>query len=263
MWFFVDDPLVARVALYKPRHTLLRLDVVPFVVLYSILHGWCFVAPSAPTAALIAIPCVLAAHLLVYLCTQWSVGARCFVGFMPALSIGDARFAWVIPQPNNGVESLVPLELLMRPVLDFGTVSSPIMNAFNEPEALLPPEVTFTFQKTVFWWVDGDNLIANEGAALCPGTGVSSEGWRRVAYPTRSRLTAYLGCRGYESMSQREAAAMRWGDNSFELPSPRFVDLLGEHVVAPMFVFQVDDGTDKKYNRVLKRDGLTKSLSID
>jgi cation-transporting ATPase 13A1 len=35
------------------------------------------------------------------------------------------------------------------------------------------------------------------------------------------------------------AALERWGYNRFEVPSPRFLELLKEQLLAPFFVFQV------------------------
>jgi len=40
------DKIVARVALYKPRTTWQRLDVLPFAVAYVALHAWTLVGIS-------------------------------------------------------------------------------------------------------------------------------------------------------------------------------------------------------------------------
>ena len=60
-----------------------------------------------------------------------------------------------------------------------------------------------------------------------------------MTYPTDSPLSAYLSCGRYQTPAQVAAGAARWGNNAVEIPMPLFGDLMAEHAVAPMFVFQM------------------------
>lgn len=89
---YICDKAVIDVVPYTPRRTVLRLDVGPFAVLYLAIYwamwrwnlrdGW---------VVLIALPAVLACHLLVFLSTQWSVRFMCFVSQRRVTSIDDAE----------------------------------------------------------------------------------------------------------------------------------------------------------------------------
>ena len=45
-------------------------------------------------------------------------------------------------------------------------------------------------------------------------------------------------CGGYGTTAKVEAAAERWGSNAFEVPVPRFMELLRDQLLAPFFCFQ-------------------------
>ena len=73
-----------RVTLYKPRQSFLRLDVAPFAVIYALFHAhaWASLMNGAISYETLAcIPVALAAHLLLFLSTRWSVKIRCWVAF--------------------------------------------------------------------------------------------------------------------------------------------------------------------------------------
>lgn len=89
---YISDKSVIDVVPYTPRRTVLRLDVGPFAVLYLAIYwamwrwnlwdGW---------VVLVALPAVLACHLLLFLSTQWSVRFMCFVSQRRVTSIDDAE----------------------------------------------------------------------------------------------------------------------------------------------------------------------------
>jgi cation-transporting ATPase 13A1 len=73
-----------RVTLLKARSPMLRLDVAPFAVIYALLHAYAWTSLAYGTISyetLAGIPVALAAHLLLFLSTRWSVSIRCWVAF--------------------------------------------------------------------------------------------------------------------------------------------------------------------------------------
>lgn len=75
---------VVRVGLYRERAWWTRLDVLPFALVYSVLHAMAW-APEqqeeVPLWLLIVIPLALALHGLTHLCTHWSIGCRALVAY--------------------------------------------------------------------------------------------------------------------------------------------------------------------------------------
>jgi len=59
--------------------------------------------------------------------------------------------------------------------------------------------------------------------------------------PTKEGITfkEYLSSTGIGSTSELKKAISKYGNNTMEIPMPKFADLFKEHVVAPFFVFQI------------------------
>jgi cation-transporting ATPase 13A1 len=62
--------------------------------------------------------------------------------------------------------------------------------------------------------------------------------YQKVTYPTSCNFSYYTSSRGYSEESLKEVQE-RWGSNNMKFPIPTYWELLGEHVVAPFFVFQL------------------------
>ncbi|RHY77563.1 hypothetical protein DYB34_013228, partial [Aphanomyces astaci] len=93
------------------------------------------------------------------------------------------------------------------------------------------PRVWFSYQKLrfcVYATMDDD-----EGAATMV--------FHRLSYPTTHALQYYTKHTGYHSLAELNAASARWQDNEFDIPIPEFWELLKQHLVAPFFVFQVNE----------------------
>lgn len=181
-------------------------------------------------------PLVLGAHLLVFFAGQWSLAVHCAVSLLPADALADASLARVQPAPHSGSEALVPLQFNEESGLSTSAAVEapccPVAGTGGAPLPLAPYAATFTFQHATFYASEAGAAASNAKR----GVGV---GWQRIAYPTDSPLSAYLNSGGYWTPIQVEAAAARWGSNAVEIPMPLFWDLMAEHAVAPMFVFQM------------------------
>lgn len=63
----------------------------------------------------------------------------------------------------------------------------------------------------------------------------------RISYPCDSTppLSTFQTSKGLSTADAVEQARLDYGKNVFDIPVPTFVELFGEHAVAPFFVFQV------------------------
>lgn len=248
-WITLDDPTVTKIALYRPKATWARLDVSPFIFMYVTLHGYATYASMMENNAmywlvLMILPCVLFLHILIFFISIWSVQWRCIISLVHVETVSEATIVRVIPMVNQGVETLVDLNLNLNSLSSYDS-ESPIISSNGIQEPLSSPMASFVFQKTSFWWIKM-NKENDENASKDKTMEVTSKvanetihHWCRVEYPTNSKLSSYTKCLGYSNQSQYEAGSKRWGDNTFDIPSPLFSELLAEHAVAPMFVFQV------------------------
>jgi len=83
------------------------------------------------------------------------------------------------------------------------------------------PYITFSFRKLKFVWDEEDNVF------------------RKLQYPVHLSFAEYRACTGHGRQETVKTATSRWGLNKFEVPIPKFWELLQEQLVAPFFCFQV------------------------
>lgn len=96
---YISDKAVVEVVPYASRHTLLRLDVGPFALLYFAIYAciwehWPLVLQEggwSKVVVLVALPVVLMCHLLLFLSTQWSIRFSCVVSQWRVASIDVAE----------------------------------------------------------------------------------------------------------------------------------------------------------------------------
>lgn len=92
---YVSDKMVVNVVPYAARRAVLRLDVGPFALLYFAVYfciwQWDTKEGTGKIVALMVLPIVLVCHLLVFLCTQWSVRFNCLVSQRRVASIDGAE----------------------------------------------------------------------------------------------------------------------------------------------------------------------------
>lgn len=84
--FHVGGKVVDRVDLLRKKHWVWRLDVWPFVILYS---GWLIaIVPSIDFGdAAIVLGGLVAFHILVWLFTAWSVDFKCFAHYSKVFAL--------------------------------------------------------------------------------------------------------------------------------------------------------------------------------
>lgn len=62
--------------------------------------------------------------------------------------------------------------------------------------------------------------------------------YQKVTYPTAHTFEHYKLSRGITEEHPKDVQEI-WGNNNMKFPIPTYWELLGEHVVAPFFVFQL------------------------
>ncbi|GMF46859.1 unnamed protein product [Phytophthora fragariaefolia] len=89
------------------------------------------------------------------------------------------------------------------------------------------PTLWFSYQNLKFCLYDDVETIDKGDVAF-----------RRLDFPCSGSLLSYLQSEGIATNDQLVQARGKWGRNDFELPMPKFAELLKEQLVAPFFVFQ-------------------------
>lgn len=196
-----DDLPLVRVRCYARRALHWRLDVAPLCAAYAAAFGAYALRPELEEVAVVGTPCLVLAHLLLFLATHWSVRVRCATQLY---ACPPARASLVCAEPASGAPRLCPLER----------------------EAAAPDAFFFTYHKRKY-------LL---GAA---GKGGGSPSCRKLRMPSSEPLSHYAECAGLQTPAAVEAARARYGSNDFSIPRPAFSELLQEHATAPFFVFQM------------------------
>ncbi|KAL4532436.1 hypothetical protein Ndes2526B_g08333 [Nannochloris sp. 'desiccata'] len=246
----VDGKELQYVRFYKEKETPRRLDVFPFVISYLV---WVFFyaknhyettmqaqqvpqpPPDAATQAggvveaedvekavedvlapsinnthgshlLIVLVILVLCHILLYLFTIWSVDIRCRVRYSQVRTLEDATLIKVVPHAFTGTREVVQLER-----------KKPASDDLDKDR----PYIAFSFRKLKFVWENEDKVF------------------RKLQYPVHLTFAEYRASTGHGKIETVKRATSRWGLNKFEVPIPKFWELLQEQLVAPFFCFQV------------------------
>ncbi|KAJ0412216.1 hypothetical protein ATCC90586_005829 [Pythium insidiosum] len=204
----IDDPDVASVALYEPLPLWLRLDVLPFALLYSTVAYLFVLRGAGDVVSTLLAAVVVSFHALTFLVSEWSVDARAWLTMAPLRSEGAFMMAKVSP-----TSPLLPT-LLCR----VQTAVSDVRGA---------PRLLFSYQNLSF-------CLYDDRKAFLAGLGR----FRRLDFPTNFPLHWYLQTTGLATAAELQQARVKFGANDFQIPVRRFAELLKEQLVAPFFVFQ-------------------------
>jgi cation-transporting ATPase 13A1 len=147
----------------------------------------------------------LSPQILLYLFTIWSVDIRCTVRYSKVKSLAEATLIKVVPHAFTGTREVVPVEQTK-------------INGGGDGDK---PYITFSFRKLKFIWEDDEQVF------------------RKLQYPVHLTFAEYRASTGHGKVETVKLATSRWGLNKFEVPIPKFWELLQEQLVAPFFCFQV------------------------
>ena len=259
----IIDRHLQHAAFYNRKPTLLRLDVLPFLLLYLLLLTLALPAlhyeltrPSAEPLTPITAPTPLLSLIKNDTTDDDLLSASSSFDDDPL----PQPLAPALPPPPPLLHFialyLLPLLSLLHLItflsaywyIKFNTFlrysspsASPLSSQFIRiiplphcgAPALCPLErgpidgvdaVHFTFQKTKFLYQPPS---PTNPACFIP-----------LSYPTSMRLSEYLGWTGLDGGAVRGAVA-KFGLNVFDIPLPAFMELFIEHAMAPFFLFQI------------------------
>ncbi|RHY75565.1 hypothetical protein DYB30_011193, partial [Aphanomyces astaci] len=213
--------------LYVPLPLLLRLDVLPFLMLYSTL-SMCNCQAREGQGFVVAIALVFFLHALAFFSSEWSVAIKVWNAYTKFSMSTDVLKTCAFP---HGVVVMIdPVSSALAKELCLLHWNSDTAHVDAKASVAIP-RVWFSYQKLrfcVYATMDDD-----EGAATMV--------FHRLSYPTTHALQYYTKHTGYHSLAELNAASARWQDNEFDIPIPEFWELLKQHLVAPFFVFQVNE----------------------
>ncbi|KAF4140688.1 haloacid dehalogenase-like hydrolase [Phytophthora infestans] len=212
----VADPELTSVALYTPLPWPMRLDLLPFTFLYVTAVYLYAIRPDDDV-----VPWVFGAfgvfwHALALLSAEWSVDVRCWMTCTKLTAVvEDERLKMLVKVEPS-------LAMLPKELCDCQLVSTDKMKDTKRPT------LWFSFQNLKLCLYEDVETINRSGEAQ----------FRRLDFPSKGSLEFYLKSEGVKSKEELQQAKHKWGRNDFELPVPKFAELLKEQLVAPFFVFQ-------------------------
>ncbi|CAI5747188.1 unnamed protein product [Peronospora destructor] len=215
----VADLELTSVVLYTPLPWPIRLDVLPFFFLYVTVVYLYMLRPKDDV-----IPWIFGAisvfwHALALLSTEWSVNVRCWMSC--------SRLTAVVEDDRLRILAKVEPALAMLPKQLCDCHVTPKEKKETSKDQLVPT-LWFLYQNVKFClYEDVDTINCSNDSQF-----------RRLEFPSSRTLGSYLQSKGIISTEELQEARGKWGRNDFELPMPKFAELLKEQLVAPFFVFQ-------------------------
>ncbi|OQS03621.1 P-type ATPase (P-ATPase) Superfamily [Thraustotheca clavata] len=204
----VDDTELHRpLSFYRLLPSFLRLDVLPFSILYT-----CF-GINAARASLghgftVALAFTAFLHALAFFTSEWSLDIKCWMAYSNVELQVNRNDLYVKVIPLNKHASRQLCQVYYDPPKPHQAMQNNIV-------------VWFAYQKQRFCFVKTQDIC-----------------FKRLEYPTKESLEYYTNSIGYTCLGDVEDATLRWHQNEFHIPMPHFWELLKQHLVAPFFVFQ-------------------------
>ena len=147
---------------------------------------------------------ILTVQALVWLMTKWNVNLDAAFTTRKASSVDEAEYIKVVPVTNAGSAAICRIDR-------------------EQERGRL--KTSFLFQKRRFLHWPEKKTFAPLSYAL------DAE--------IKPSLATFQKSRGLTTAAEVEAVHQHYGDNTFDIPVPGFIELFKEHAVAPFFVFQI------------------------
>lgn len=202
----VDNSQIQSASLHNPLPLQLHTYVWPFIVIWPIFFA-VYLSPErydtyiqAQEWTFVWAGSIITIQSLLWLMTKWNVGIDALFTTTRAKSVDTAELIKVVPITNAGSAEICPI------IKDNSGVS-------------------FLFQKRRFLYYPEKNSFAPLAYAL------DTE--------TKPALNTFQQSHGLTSAAEIDRIQQHYGDNTFDIPVPTFIELFKEHAVAPFFVFQV------------------------
>ncbi|KAL4931048.1 ion-transporting P-type ATPase SPF1 [Aspergillus undulatus] len=206
----VEDPQIKHASLHNLIPTQLHTYVWPFLIIWPTFFAF-YLSPERYDTYIqgqewtfVWSGSIITAQSLLWLMTKWNINIRALFTATKARSPDSAQLIKVIPEANSGSAEIC---CLVRDTL--GGVTT----------------ISFLFQKRRF-------IYYPERKSFAPLSYILD------AEP-KPALKQFQESEGITSKAEVERIQHHYGDNTFDIPVPGFIELWQEHAVAPFFVFQI------------------------
>lgn len=200
----VASPIVSNSKLLAPRDLLSRPYVLPFMPLYATFAHIYFrkydEMIKGPEWTFVYLGTIISLNILVLLLPEWNVNISRMFKYISATNVDDATHIFIQTTPNNGANGIVEIQRI------------------EEAGHL---QVFFQFQKKRFLWHPKEHVFSTP----------------KFVIDEAPKLEVFQQNKG----NSGDLTHMKrlYGENSFDIPIPTFLELFKEHAVAPFFVFQI------------------------
>ena len=218
------------------RSILMRLDVGPFLVIYSILIPLDRIQEQRMLLLDYLFPLVLLGQLALFFMQQWKVRVRARVGFQTAPTISQMTHCLV--EALHGADkhdSAHDNGIVAVTSKDDGV----IIVRFRDIVFRSPRTTSGHDADVALWWTTEENDKDARSTASQTKMKTSMQSFHRLRYPIHLPLNFYEEWTGFHEMSKLLLAQQVYGSNTTPIELPPFLTLLQEQVVAPFFLFQV------------------------
>lgn len=206
----VDDSQIRSASLHKPLPLALHTYIWPFLIIWpAFLAGYLnedfydeYIDGSEWT--FVYTGTIITLQSLAWLSTQWNVNIKATFTSTTVRDIQNAQNIKVLPVANAGAAEICQIK---------------------RDNTGGKRSVSFLFQKRRF-------LYSEESKCFSP-----------LSYAINSDPKPFIAdfqkSKGLTNAAEIDRLEQHYGDNTFDIPVPTFLELFQEHAVAPFFVFQI------------------------
>ncbi|EEP75374.1 P-type ATPase [Uncinocarpus reesii 1704] len=206
----IDNAQIRSAALRNPLPIQLHAYVWPFLIIWPSFFAF-YLSPDrydryiqGSEWTFLWAGSIFTLQSLLWLMTKWNININALFTTTSAKSVDDAQLIKVLPVANAGSAEICPL------VKEYTGGRN---------------HISFLFQKRRFLYDPANKCFSPLSYAL--------------DVEPKPYLKEFQTSCGLTSASQIEHIHNHYGDNTFDIPVPTFIELFKEHAVAPFFVFQI------------------------
>lgn len=201
---FVASSIVRDSRLLVPKPLISRPYTLYFLPLYA-TFAHLYIQQydryiQGPEWTFVYLGTIISLNILVMLMPSWNIGIAAGFEYAAAGDLAEATHILIHTTANNGSDGIVKIQRVKE-------------------EGVL--QIFFQFQKKRFLWHEDERVFSSP----------------KFLVDESPKIAAFQDCKG----NSGDLTHLRrlYGENSFDIPIPTFLELFKEHAVAPLFVFQV------------------------
>ncbi|KAK5779779.1 ion-transporting P-type ATPase SPF1 PWA37_000993 [Arxiozyma heterogenica] len=200
----VRSPLVETSKLLTPKPLTARPYTFPFFPIYATFIHIYFTQYDkyikGPEWTFVYLGTIISLNMLILLMPAWNVNINSKFNYNTVTDLDKATHVLIKTTPNNGSDDIVPIQRIVE-------------------EGHL--QTFFSFQKKRFLLNEDEKIFSTP----------------KFTIDENPRVGDFQNCNGHSG----DLIHLRrlYGENTFDIPIPSFIELFKEHAVAPLFVFQI------------------------